>query len=260
MSPRAASGESATATTVNQCLYRLLGVEKSADDTEIKKAYRKLALKWHPDKNTDENKTKAEKIFKEIAQAYEILSDAKRRSDYDHFGLTTNGSSGGGEGMHATRRRRSSQTAPSAFYTNTGGYFRSPFDVFREFFGGNPFDESPLFNHSFMFFDSDDDSILSRRQRSNIFNCRHSSSFDSSASSFDKDENDCEFSSVIRFTSSREPGKNAKKTTTCTRLVDGKKVVTKKIEDNGKETVEISEDGILKSRLINGSPVEISAA
>lgn len=66
-----------------------------------------------------------------------------------------------------------------------------------------------------------------------------------------------EFSSVIRFSSS--PGKSVKKTTTCTRMVDGKKIVTKKTEDNGEEITEVFEDSILKERLINGSPVEFAA-
>lgn len=68
-----------------------------------------------------------------------------------------------------------------------------------------------------------------------------------------------EFSSVIRFSSSDEPGKNARKTTTSMKVIDGKKVVTKRTEDNGDETIEILEDGILKSRRINGAPVEIAA-
>jgi hypothetical protein len=74
------------------------------------------------------------------------------------------------------------------------------------------------------------------------------------------DENDCKFSSVIRFSASRDPGKNAsaRKTTTSTRIIDGKKVVTKKIEDNGTETVEIREDGVLKSLVINGNPQTVN--
>uniref|UniRef100_A0A915EA73 J domain-containing protein n=1 Tax=Ditylenchus dipsaci TaxID=166011 RepID=A0A915EA73_9BILA len=212
MSPRSIDGDGGSSASV--CLYKVLGVEKSADDSEIKKAYRKLALKWHPDKNPgDDNKLKAEKKFKQIAQAYEVLSDVKRRSEYDRFGLAG--------GKSDSRRRRSSNPSSAFYATNGGGaYFRSPFDVFREFFG-DPFKEfdsdSPLFRPSFMFFDSssDEDSILSRRRghSNNLFNFNcHSASFDSSSSSFDKDENDCEFSSVIRFTASHEPGKNAKKT------------------------------------------------
>lgn len=62
--------------SVSECHYTVLGVRKNADADEIKKAYRKLALKWHPDKNPDEQEI-AEKKFKQIANAYEVLSDRK---------------------------------------------------------------------------------------------------------------------------------------------------------------------------------------
>ncbi len=65
--------------------YKLLGINKNASDTEIKKSYRRLAMKYHPDRNTD-NQDIAEKKFKEIKEAYEILSDPKKRSAYDQFG------------------------------------------------------------------------------------------------------------------------------------------------------------------------------
>ena len=64
--------------------YEVLGISRSADDTEIKKAYRKLARQYHPDVNPDDN-TAAEK-FKEITESYEVLSDADKRAQYDRFG------------------------------------------------------------------------------------------------------------------------------------------------------------------------------
>jgi DnaJ-class molecular chaperone len=64
--------------------YSILGVTKSSSDAEIKKAYRKLALKWHPDKNED--KQKATEMFKKIAEAFECLSDKKKRAIYDKYG------------------------------------------------------------------------------------------------------------------------------------------------------------------------------
>lgn len=63
--------------------YKVLGVSPDSDEDEIKKAYRKLALKFHPDKNSD---AEAEDKFKEIAEAYDILNDPKKRNIYDQYG------------------------------------------------------------------------------------------------------------------------------------------------------------------------------
>lgn len=63
--------------------YGVLGLQKGANDDDIKKAYRKMALKYHPDKNKAPG---AEEKFKEIAEAYEVLSDKKKRDVYDRYG------------------------------------------------------------------------------------------------------------------------------------------------------------------------------
>lgn len=73
--------------------YEVLGVSKTATHQEIKKAFRKLAMKYHPDKNKDHN---AENKFKEINEAYEILSDEQKRKQYDQFGHTSNQQGAGG--------------------------------------------------------------------------------------------------------------------------------------------------------------------
>ncbi len=79
--------------------YEILGISKSASDDEIKKAYRKLAIKYHPDKNPDDKA--AEEKFKEAAEAYEILSNAEKRQRYNQFGHAgMGGASQGGGGGH----------------------------------------------------------------------------------------------------------------------------------------------------------------
>ncbi len=79
--------------------YDVLGVGRDASDAELKKAYRKMALKYHPDKNPDNKE--AEEKFKEAAEAYEVLSDPEKRSRYDRFGHQGVGGAGGfsGQGM-----------------------------------------------------------------------------------------------------------------------------------------------------------------
>ena len=67
--------------------YEVLSVSKNATDDEIRKAYKKLAIKWHPDKNPD-NKEQAEEKFKEISEAYSVLSDPKKKREYDNGGVS----------------------------------------------------------------------------------------------------------------------------------------------------------------------------
>ncbi|EDL75410.1 rCG23817, isoform CRA_a [Rattus norvegicus] len=111
--------------------YEILDVPRSASPDDIKKAYRKKALQWHPDKNPD-NKEFAEKKFKEVAEAYEVLSDKHKREIYDRYGRE--GLTGAGSGPS---RSETGGMEPGFTFT-----FRSPEEVFREFFGsGDPFSE-----------------------------------------------------------------------------------------------------------------------
>src|SRR6201995_911556 len=79
--------------------YEILGVAKSANDEDIKKAYRKMAIKYHPDKNPDDKQ--AEENFKEAAEAYEVLSSPEKRQRYDQYGHAANASSANGGGYGA---------------------------------------------------------------------------------------------------------------------------------------------------------------
>ena len=107
--------------------YQILGVEKTATEDEIKKAYRKMALRFHPDKNKDPG---AEEKFKEISEAYEVLSDKDKRAAFDRYG--SDGLRPGGGGMGS----------PSRGFTFTH-HHSDPFELFRTFFGGrDPFSEA----------------------------------------------------------------------------------------------------------------------
>jgi DnaJ family protein C protein 3 len=80
--------------------YKILGVPRSAGEAEFKRAYRRLALEWHPDKVAEELKEAASKKFQDIGEAYEVLSNAETKAKYDRgedvFGLNQGGGGGGG--------------------------------------------------------------------------------------------------------------------------------------------------------------------
>ena len=76
--------------------YEVLGVEKNATEQDIKKAYRKLAMKYHPDRNKDNKE--AEEKFKEVSEAYEVLSDSDKKAQYDQFGHSAFENGGAGAG------------------------------------------------------------------------------------------------------------------------------------------------------------------
>eukprot|EP01102_Stenamoeba_stenopodia_P021139 TRINITY_DN843_c0_g4_i1.p1 TRINITY_DN843_c0_g4~~TRINITY_DN843_c0_g4_i1.p1 ORF type:complete len:309 (-),score=63.82 TRINITY_DN843_c0_g4_i1:69-995(-) len=123
--------------------YLILGVQRDATEEDIRKAYRKEALKWHPDKNPD-NLEEAEVRFRAIAEAYEVLSDREKRDLYDRYGE---------DGL----QRRYSQSHPHTYrnyghhnshhhhhhhhhHHNHHAFFHDPFEIFRQFFGeAHPF-------------------------------------------------------------------------------------------------------------------------
>src|SRR5262245_64736853 len=81
-----------------RCYYEVLEVERSASDADLKSAFRKLAMKWHPDRNPGDNSS--EHRFKEINEAYEVLKDGDKRAAYDRFGHAAFEHGGMGGGGH----------------------------------------------------------------------------------------------------------------------------------------------------------------
>jgi DnaJ-class molecular chaperone len=128
--------------------YDVLGVDKKASTEEIKRAYRKLALQYHPDRNKE--KDAAEK-FKEINEAYEILSNPKKKQTYDQFGhaaFSARGGSAYGGGFGGQTRTYKQGPFTYTYSTSGGGSpfggFSDPFEIFETFFGGaSPFRRAP---------------------------------------------------------------------------------------------------------------------
>ncbi|XP_059583551.1 dnaJ homolog subfamily B member 2 isoform X2 [Alligator mississippiensis] len=205
--------------------YELLGIPRSASADDIKKAYRRAALRWHPDKNPEE-KDFAERRFKEIAEAYEVLSDQQKRDVYDRYGKE--GLMGAGAGGP-----QADVGVPEFPFT-----FRSAYDVFREFFGGrDPFAE--FFDDVLPF--SEMRGPSSRPPGPGHFFSPFPASSDFFSSSFGSDA-----------------GVGFRSVSTSTTFVNGRRITTKRIVENGQERVEVEEDGELKSIHINGVPDDLA--
>lgn len=244
--------------------YQILGVQRNASPDDIKKAYRKLALRWHPDKNPD-NKEEAEKKFKELSEAYEVLSDANKRNLYDRYGKDGLNAGGGGGGTHFNGDH---------FGTFT---FRNPEDVFREFFGGrDPFADffggDPFGND---FFGG------ARRHQRGMSRSRTGGSFfggfggfppfGGGFSSFDGGFTPFGHMGGGGFTSFSSTSFGGgggggggggmgsfRSVSTSTKFINGRKVTTKRIIENGQERIEVEEDGQLKSLTINGNAQDVN--
>lgn len=283
--------------------YSVLEVTKTATNDEIKKAYRRLALKWHPDKNPNDQEL-ATKKFKEISEAYEVLSDDKKRRMYDQYGRDglnnqmpngSNGSAGGNRHRHHRHRHHHHFDGHDDFDAVFGFpnfVFRDPEEVFREFFGGrDPFED--LFDPFGLLGGGRQRSARSRHIHSPYHHAAHHhlgsnalanpfirspfadfgmspfgllggplmgfggpqnmlAEFDTGPGFGSPLGGGTSFSSVQTFGGSMGGGGGMRSQSTSTRYVNGKKITTKRVVDNGVETVKTYENDVLKSHTVNG--------
>jgi len=206
--------------------YKTLGVDKNASLKDIKKAYRKLALKLHPDVSKEKN---AEEKFKKLAEAYEVLSDDKRRKSYDspepQTFFTRQGSGG------------PSSRGPSFRFSN-GSFnesFTDPRDLFKSFFG----DEDPFAD----FFGPS----LFGRSRQSAPNLR-----DPFGDAFGFSRSFGTSTSLGNLGLGNMGGSGFTSSSTMTKIVNGKKVTTKETVSGNNKTKEVYENDRLVSKIVNG--------
>ncbi|XP_022651379.1 dnaJ homolog subfamily B member 6-B-like [Varroa jacobsoni] len=306
--------------------YTILELNRNATPDGVKRAYRKLALKWHPDKNPN-NKEEAERRFKDISEAYEVLSDEKKRRIYDKYGKEGLTGTAGGHGTSA----RANAYGGARHHPYSAGVhggiddifasfvFRDPEEVFREFFQNDPFNSDPfgLFGDPLLFTTNPAAQHVNGRQggasrRQGRHGVHAASAQDPHGYSSQRvqrvddvfgmnpfmmnpfggmsvglgmlpmgfgmplmggfnglfgqltsdsmDMNTMTAGGVTTFTSSSVSfggGPNMRRTSSNTRFVNGKKIETRKVVENGTETVTIIEDGVVKKRTVNGQPQAI---
>ncbi|KAG8518120.1 DnaJ subfamily B member 7 [Galemys pyrenaicus] len=221
--------------------YEVLGVQRYASPEDIKKAYHKVALKWHPDKNP-ENKEEAEKKFKEVAEAYEVLSNDEKRDIYDKYGKE--GLNGGGE----------SHSDDSFEY---GFTFHKRDALFKEIFG----ERDPF---SFHFFEDSLEELLNTVRSSYGSRNRGTRSFFSTSSEYPVFERFSSYETgYTPYSSVGHEGLNSfcspsfsgmddydslPEVPTSGKIINGRNANT----ENYQEIEEVNDDGEWKSFLING--------
>ncbi|XP_066998161.1 dnaJ homolog subfamily B member 6-B isoform X1 [Anabrus simplex] len=262
--------------------YRILEVSRTASTTDIKKAYRRLALRWHPDKNP-ENLDEATKKFKEISEAYEVLSDDTKRRVYDQRQRVSTrparssfnfrgffetpfhrffdkkrrvydqyGKEGLGGGTRS-RYRHDVDDYDLNFFPFT---FRDPEDVFREFFGASPFQD--LFpgmggpHNQRRGNRNSHDNTVSSRFFSPFGNFGFGMDFDDLLGNQNAGLGGFMSFSTISSSGGGPSSGTVRSTSTSTRFIDGKRITTKKVYENGKETMMTFENDKLISKTVNG--------
>lgn len=214
--------------------YKVLGLQKNASQDDIRKSYGRLALQWHPDKNPS-NKEEAEKKFKAVAEAYEVLSDAQKRSLYDRSVKES-----------ISHRARSPSMGHNSFFDATY-VFQDPNEISRDFFGG-----MDPFVHAFWDpFDNLRNGDENKQGPSGRGSC--SSLFSDFVQSF-MPFNPFSPSEQPTFSFAEDMAEphSFRSVLTTTEGINGEKVNTRKIIENGQETIEVEEDGHLRSVTING--------
>ncbi|NWX72593.1 DNJB8 protein, partial [Alca torda] len=209
--------------------YKVLGLQKSASQDDVKKSYHKLALKWHPDKNPS-NKEEAEKKFKAVAEAYEVLSDPQKRSLYDRSVKESRSH----RGRRATGGHNSSFDCPYVFHDLK--------EIFGEVFGGmDPF--------VYDFWDPFDSGENWHRTSGRVRSSSLFSDFMESSvpwNSFSPSEQPTSL-----FAEGTAGPHSTRSVFTTTEVVNGKRITTRKIIEDGQERTEVKENGKLKSVTIN---------
>nr|CAI5868542.1 unnamed protein product [Callosobruchus analis] len=221
--------------------YKILSIPRNATKDQIKKAYKQLALKWHPDKNPDKPE-EASKRFREISQAYEVLSDPKKKKSYDLYGK---------DGFSSRPDRDDDG------YCDYGGFglfsFRDPEDIFREFFGGSISEIFGLTSPS---------RRNSHRRGSNQSNRSNSLFTPNDMDSFFGGGSPFASFTAVESSYIRGPHGNqntyTRQISTDTQIINGKKTTTKRIVENGKEIIEKYENDVLTFKSINGKPASIT--
>ncbi|NXW44211.1 DNJB8 protein, partial [Nyctiprogne leucopyga] len=205
--------------------YKVLGLQKSASQDDVKKSYRKLALKWHPDKNPS-NKEEAEKKFKAVAEAYEVLSDPEKRSLYDRTVLSRSHT-----GTSATRGHTGSFDYPDVFQDVKENFRKANEEAFWD-----PFD---IGNNS------ENWQRTSRRQKSFSWFSDFMESF-MPWNLFSHTEQP-----TFSFSENTAGGRSGRIVSTTTEVINGKTRTTRKIIENGLMRKEVEEDGKLRFVIIN---------